>query len=439
MAVPTNILVNVQTYQKAELAWLLNSFVAINISNKKFKDFDSLTANLGDTVTFDLAPRASTVNGLVIAQQETAQRQQSLICSQAVNSTSSFTDEQFIFNAEDYMDRFGESRIMEIGTVIESDMLSNVVNGVTVNNPKNPRYGQNVDPASGPYRFYGDGSTPINSFGQLAQSLANFRNYGAARNNTCAIVPDTAVPSIVNTGLNQFAMRRNDETAYDWELGFFSKCDWYESNLLPIHIAGAVGDSASPGGNVLTLVSTNDPSGLNITALTFSGASGGANAMKNGDLFQFNDGVSGLPNMRYLTFIGHKPSNQPVQVRVVGDATESGGNVTVNIFPALSSVFGLNQNLNNSLSAGMQVTVLPSHRAGIVMSGNPLYMAMPQLPDVAPFNSVATMDKESGASIRHYWGSQLGQDTRIYAWDSIWGSTLIAENTMRLIFPLTQF
>jgi len=53
-SLPVNTLQNVQTYQKAELAWLLNSFCGISLSNKKFKNFNDFTANLGDTVTLIL-------------------------------------------------------------------------------------------------------------------------------------------------------------------------------------------------------------------------------------------------------------------------------------------------------------------------------------------------------------------------------------------------
>lgn len=436
MAVPSNILQTVQTYQLAELAWMLNSFVGINISNKKFQNFNNLTANLGDTVTFDLAPRSSTINGLIISLQESVQRKQTLTCSQAANSSTAFTDQQFIFNVEDYMDRFGMSRIKELGTQIESDILLNIVSGVRVNNPQDARYGQLIDPASGPYRFYGDGVTPINSYTQLADALARFRDYGAADFRTCGILPMTRVPQIIGSGLSQFAMNRNNDIAMSWMLGDFSDCEWYQSNLLPLHVAGTVGNASSPS-NQLTLVSTNDPTGQNITQITFSGATANdVNAIKAGDLMQFVDGVSGQPNMRFLTFIGHKPSDQPVQIRATADAAADGsGNVVINIFPALVSVPSLNQNLNNSLAAGMKVQVLPTHRAGVIISGEPLYLAMPKLPDEDPFKTVSTTDSDSGASIRHYWGSQFGQNTRAYVWDQIWGSTMVAENSMRLIFP----
>ena len=42
------------------------------------------------------------------------------------------------------------------------------------------------------------------------------------------------------------------------------------------------------------------------------------------------------PNMRYLTFIGHTQSANPVQVRVIlaNAASSSAGLVTISIFPA---------------------------------------------------------------------------------------------------------
>lgn len=428
MGVPQNILQNVQTYQKAELAWMLNEYVLIYLANKKFKNFNSLIANLGDTVTFDLSPRSSTQNGLVVSPQQSAQRVQSLICSQAVNTSAAYTDQQFIFNVEEYLDRFGRSRIAEIGTYVESDIAQQFISGVRVNDPQNPNFGNSLDPASGPYRFYGNGITPINSYGQLAQAMANFRDFGAAIVDTCAVLPMTYIPPIINSGLNQFVIDRNEEDAYSWMLGRFANCDWYESNLLPIHSAGSVGESQTQ----LTLVRTNDPTGNNVTQITFSGATpGDLNAIKNGDMAEFINGPL------FRQFIGHKISSQPVQFRVTADsAADSSGNVTVDVFPALVSTPGINQNLSQALEPGMTVLFLPSHRAGIIMSGNPLYLAMPQLPDEDPYNTVRTTDPDSGCSLRHYWGSQLGQNVRLYIWDVIWGSTFVAENGMRIAFPL---
>lgn len=437
---PINILQTVQTYQKAELGWLLNEFVGINITNKKFRNFDELVANLGDTVTFDLSPRYISYDGLIITEQPSVQRVQSLICSQAANVAAAYTDQQFIFNVREYMDRFGMAAMKELGTKVESDILKNFVSGVVINNPQDPSLGQ-FQVNSGPFRFYGNGTNPINSYTQLAQSVANFEDFGAARHEMCAILPVANIPAIIGSGLNQFAMNRGNEDAYSWELGRFANTEWYTSNLLPLHISGSIGNAASPN-NVMTVTGVNDPTGANVTSITFTEPTSGtdANAIKAGDLFQFNDGVSGKPNMRSLTFIGHDPSQQPVQFRAIADAATVAGVVTVQI-QTINGV-GLvwaqnqNQNLNNTIQAGMTVTPLPSHRAGILMSGNQFYLAMPTLPDESPYSTVNMRDPDSGASIRHYWGTQFGLNNRAYVRDIIWGSTLVAENSLRLAFPM---
>jgi hypothetical protein len=435
---PSNILQNVQTFQMAELAFMQNSFAAIMLSNKKFKDFNKLTANLGDTVTFDLAPRFVSRPGLVITNQPSVQRPQPLVCSQATNTSSAYSDQQFIFNVEDYMSRFGMAAVKQIGTDIESDILKSIDSTLTVNDPENGSFGSLI-PNTGPFRFYGNSTTQINSFGQLAQALANFRAYGADNSMTRCILPMQYVPSIVNTGLSQFAMTRNNEIANSWELGKFSDCEFYESNLLPLHISGTIGD-ATGGNNVVTVVTSNDPTGNNITNITFTEptSSTSATAFQAGDLIQFND-----PTFRFLTFIGQKPTSLPVQLVVTGVAASSAGTVSVNVRTAtnigLVSAPIQNQNINKALIAGMTATVMPSHQTGIIWSGDQWYLAMPQLPDYEPYPSVQQTDPESGASMRHYWGNLFGKNVRSYVRDTIWGSTLVPENSMRLLFPINMY
>lgn len=440
--VPLNRLQVVATYQNAELAWMLNRNVAINLANKKFKNFENKTGNLGEAVTFELAPQAVFQPGLVVNFfTETQQRVQNLICCQSGNGNAAYTDQEFIFNVREYMDTFGKSRMKVLGDNIDTNILTNVTGTQRVITPNRPDTGNLVDTTSGPYRFYGNGRFPINSQQQLAQAVANFNDYGAADYDRKAILPVTSVPPIVGTMLNQFVPVRNDTLADEWMLGQFSGFAWYQSNLLPKHFAGTVGKENL----TLTLTGTNDPTGAYITQLTFSGApANDPNAVVVGDLFEFNDNVGIFPNMRYLHFNGVGVSNSPVQCRVtnlVGGQSDAGGNVTIDIYPALRSQPGLNQtlqNLNNQLQNGMQVSFVGDHQAGVLMSGNALYLAMPRLPDQEPYSTVTTMDKDSGASIRHYWGSQLGQNARGYIWDAIWGSCLVAENSMRVCFPLTN-
>ncbi len=420
MALPTNIFQAVQTYQKSELAFLQNMSCFISTANTKFKDFNTLTANLGSTVTFDLPPRFATADTLVATFQPSQQRVQSLTVDQSKNVSMDYTNQQWIFNLEpmDYMQQFGKAAVKQLATTVEAQVARNTI-------------------INSAYRFYGNGVTPINSVGQLSTMLAFYRNYGDPEGELKGYLYDLAIPGIINTMLNQFVIDRNEEIAMSWMLGKFDGCDWYRSNLLPKHTAGTVGDTAAPG-NVLTVVNTNDPTGANITQITLSGATASdVNAIKNGDLMQFNFGVSGQPDQYYLTFIGQQLSGNPVQIRATADAIATGGgNVTVSIFPALSSTPGQNQNIVYNVVAGMTLTVMPSHRRGLIVGGNALYLAMPRLPDEAPFPTINDSDPDTGVALRIYYGSLFGQNQRGIVHDIIWGSTAVPEYCMAILFPL---
>ena len=426
---PDNALQQVITYQESMLGALQNMGAGIALSNKKFKDFEKKEANLGTSVSFDKPPRYQTQNGLVASFQPSTQLVETLTINQSVNTSYAFSTQQFIYNVENYMPKFGLSAVQEIGTSIEANILLNVVSGVQ------PNGAGPTDYTSGPFRFYGDGTTAINSFGQMAQILANNDNFGAPKGPRKMILPNTIVPQTVNTGLNQFALKRNDEMANTWEIGSFGGCDFYSSNLLPIQTAGTLGEDAV----VLTLVSTNDPTGQNVTQLTFIGAGTDATAINAGDMAEFQDGVSGQPNMRFLTWIGHKVSRQPVQFRATAPASSSAGTVTVNIFPALCWQAGnANQNLNHALAAGMQVVFLPSHQTGILCSGDAMFLGMPALPDQPPYPTSNKYDEETGVSIRLTYGTLFGQNQQGFINDAIWGSHWVPEYFMRVVFPINQ-
>lgn len=430
MALPSNILQQVQTYQESGLAFLQNLNCFISLANTKFKNFDKLEANLGSSVTFDLPPRYTTASSLVASFQPSAQRVQTLTCSQSANTAYAFSAEQFIFNVRDYMEKFGKSAMMELSTQVEIDVAKNANSSV-----RNSLTG-NLVTDSGPFRFYGDGTTAINSYGQLANMIAKYKNFGAVKQGIKVILPDTKIPDIVNTGLNQFAMNRNNETAMSWEVGSFGTppVEYYQSNLLPTHLAGNVGKNAT----VLTVVSTTVDSAGAVTAITFSGAgTSDSSAIKSGDLLQFKDNVSGKTNLRFLTFVGHALSDQPVQFRATADAASDGsGNVTVQLTPALQANAGANQNINTQIIAGMQITALPDHRCGLIIGGDALFLAMPTLPDQTPFMTSNKSDPDTGVSMRMYYGTLFGQNQQGFVHDVLWGSTLVPEYSMRIAFPV---
>ncbi len=413
------ILQQVATYQASDLAYLINLNCFVTTANTKFKNFQNEIGNLGDTVTFDRTPRYVTANSLVISTQTSVQRVQTLVVNQAQNVAYNFTSQQILFNADEYWDKFAKSAVEELSANIEASVANVCV--------------QNT------FRFYGDGVTPITTFNQLAKMLAFFRNFGAAKSDTKGFLSDIAVPDIVGSGLNQFATKRNDETAMSWEVGAFSRCEWYQSNLLPVHISGTVGIV----GTELTVVATHKNAAGEIDTITFSGVvtSPDANAILQYDKFQFSDNVVGQPNLRFLTFIGHFTSNSPVQFAAAATAASVGGNVTVTLYPpllpgAVQASSSDTMNINVDIAAGMKVTVLPSHRAGVLHSGNPLFLAMPTLPTQEPFYSASEFDDDTGVSLRCYWGTVLGQNQQIMAHDAIWGYTMVPEYAMAIIFPL---
>lgn len=433
---PNNILQQVQTYQRSSLGLLLNLCCHLSTANTKFKDFDKIQANLGSTVTFDLPPRFTTVAGLVASFEPAVQRVLQLVADQANNTSFAVTAQQRIFNLEkgeeDYMRVFGKSAIAELANLVELNIALNWASAV------NSQLTNTLNTFSGPYRFFGDGSTALTSYQQLAQANMFFKNYGAVAEGMKVYLPDTVIPAIVGNGLNQFVPERNDEIAMSWQVGSFGTphIEYYQSNLMPIHVSGNTGVNAQ----TLTVVSTNDPTGQNVTQITVSGATASdANAVFAGDMFQFKDGVASQPNMRYLTFIGHAQSANPVQFRAVANAAaNSAGNVTISITPALNWAGGANQNVNNPIVAGMQLLTFPSHRCGGILGGDALFIAMPQLPEQNPFDTANEYDPDTGASLRLTYGSLFGQNQTGMIYDEVHGSVIVPEYSMRFLIPLSQ-
>lgn len=413
-----NIFQAVATYNKSGLGRLLNEMVFVSTANNKFNNFNTdFAANLGTSITGDLPPRFTVNDGLVVNSFEgVEQRVFTLTVNQAKNVNYAVTNEEQIFNMDpmDYMKEFGESMMIALANAVESNVAEDIL--------------------SNTYRYFGDGTTPINSFGQLAQAYANDRDFGTPAGMLNNYIDLASQPAIINSGLNQFVLKRNDEIANSWELGEWNNVRHYTTNLLPTHTAGTLGND----GTVLTVVSTTgDGTAANpITAITFSGAGTDANAVKQNDLMRFQDGVSGQPNMRFRRFQGYTVSAQPVQMRATADATSSAGSVTIQIDPPLQWQVGKNQNINVNVAAGMQVKIVPSHRRGLIVGGNAFYVAMPRLPTQTPYPTSSIVDPASKVGMRMTYGAIPFRDQMGIVYDVIWGKKLLADYAMGVIYPL---
>lgn len=436
-----NTLQQVAVYADIATAQMRNSFCGIATANKNLERFENIKYNLGTTIQIPKTLRWVGSNGLVPNFEGMNQRFQDLQVTFSANVGMQFTMLQREYNVEkagyQFMEDAGKSCISQLGTYVEKDLFNEFISaGVTVDSNQNVT-GMNYQ--SGPVRFYGDGYTNLDSFGKLADAFARFRDFGSPELETDCYLPLMTESAISNSGLGQFALNRNNEIAKTWEVGNYAGVNIYRSNLLPIHYSGNVGN-AGVGSNVLTVVSTTKNSSGQITSIVFSGATASdVNAIYYGDRFGVQQGTAGLPNLYFTTFVGNSVTQQPVQFRsIAAAAANGGGQVTVNIYPYLQvgqpkdDAFGI----NTDIVTGMKFQVLPNHRAGAIIGGKSLYLAMADLPPERPFDSVTVRDKDSGVSLRHTYGAKVFQNQQGSAFYVCDGHTLIPEDSMCLVIPV---
>lgn len=405
----------VATYHDIMLATLQNENGILNKSNKKFKDFPStIVNNLGPTVQIYKPVRVGSVDSLTWQTQGVAQRVQNLTINNSVSSAVDFTAQEMLENVDpfDFMSKIGDSMIAQIGSKVEQNLATDFIKH--------------------PYRFYGDGVTSLDTFYDLARAVQMFRNYGSVNTKATAFIPDMSIPSVVNTGANQFALDRNNRTTMSWELGDFAKCEWNSSNQLQTHVAGSEGQA----GVTLTVVSTTKDADGNILTITFSGCSAASDA----DSIKQYDRLSiTTAGTRLLQFTGYNVSSNPIQFQAGADAASTGASqVTVTLltplFPGESKTDSIAINLD--IAVGMTAKVLPSHRAGVIYAGNPHMLAMPQMGPLDPFPSAYKADPDTGCAIQMGWGATLGQNSTKMGCSSLWGSTMFPEYAIALIYPV---
>ena len=440
---PNNILQQVQTYNSdANLPGFLNQNCFISdICNHEYTDFDKkIPANLGDTIGVAL-PMASVANaGLVVSAQPIRQNIAHLSVIGAANVAVAVTNQQRIFNMDKdgFWKMTGKGMVSELGSKVEQAIAQHVNSSAIDMRSDSATFGQKQY-LSGPTRFVDFTSTGLLSYQALDQSMSDFISMGAPNDDHCVVLPTNYYSPIIGSGLAQFVPIRNDEIAQSWLVGEFGspRTKYYRSNYLPVQIAGAFGIA----GTECTVVSTNDPTGQNVTQLTLSSAGGSHSiAVAAGDLGYFEADS----NLNALTFYGHMQTNQLVQFRVIADAASSSGAVTVNIITnthtegqgLCSSVGNALQNISGIIQAGMHVKFIGSHRCGLRVCGKAFYVAIPRLDDERPYDTSVDTDDETKVSLRMYYGAVFGQNQKWLVNDVIWGALLISRYSQRICLPL---
>jgi hypothetical protein len=419
-----NFLVQVATLQKAMLGDYQFYGPICNQANKMYDNFQEKPGQLGMTIqlkspyqfqgqrTLDI-----TDFGAIIDQPFP------LTVSLPLSVPIAYDVEQAIYNltAEQFMEDFGNNAAGEFGAMAEGN-CADAIPDVT-------------------YRAYGDGITPVNSYDMLADAVEKFIDVGVSRNRIQGFLLNTSVPSIIAQGNNQFTLDRNNSTSASWELGKFSNAQWFKSNMLPVHDAGDVGVTQATVQVVsLTTTTTN---GVSQTTLVLGGYTASVtDAIKENDIIiiGYNQGY------RFVGRTGHRPTSQRFSVRATADADSDGdGEITIVVKPGIIwDTTDPLQNLNKAIdgaaiSDGVDVTVIQSHRCGLISANKSFYSAMPALPNPRPYDGKTGYDKITGASCR-FWGGQRGVGVNSIGWllDGIQGVTGEINNNMRICYPLTQ-
>jgi len=401
--------------------------------------------NLGAVINYEMPYNFVAQDGLVVNElQAIVQNVYSLTLTQQANVGISNTSQEEIlnFDKEDFKPLTAEARGKALGAKVEQQLASHANSSATYGTTTSGLIAGQPMYMSGPTRFadFVSDGTGLTSLQQLAQMVDNFAMMDVIEEEHRVIMPSNRYAPIVANSLGQFVPKRNDETAASWELGTWGHpgVEYLKSNKLPIQRAGTIGNDKI----ALTVVRTNDPTGENITSITFSGAG-------SGDTINYGDVGYLLPTsgLTATTFYGHVPTDQAVQFRCIATVTaDVNGNITVPVVTntytqgqGLNGIVGtITQNISGNIVAGMQAKFVPDHLCGLYVTGRSFLLAMPPLPNYKPFTCTVDVDPDTGCSMRTYIQPMPTANKTALVNDCIWDAVLISRPCLRICLPLTM-
>lgn len=415
MSYVDNVLQAVTTIKDIANATMQNMNPVFSNADKMFDNFQDFVANLGDSVQFSKVARATSVRSLNLAVQAAVERVERLTCDKPFSASQQYSETQLLFNVDPY--NWEKSWIKAAVNKLANDVEVEAAKDFTIY----------------PYRFVGDGRTPITQFLDISRFLMQFRNFGSPADEAKFFLPDFAVPSICNSGLNQFAMDRNDEMAMSWEIADYNRCRFLMSNNLALHTAGTEGTEDS----TLTVVSTTKNSAGQITHITFSGTAetNDVDSVKKGDRFRIT-----TANTSLLNFTSYNRVVNAIQFMAAADAEAVGGEVTVELRTPLYPGESLSDaiSISTDIVAGMTANVADSHYAGCIYAGKTHMVANPQMGNMSPYVTSWQTDPDTGTTIRAAYGTDLTTSNTILRLDTLTGSAMNPDTCMAVLFPVNQ-
>lgn len=359
--------------------------------------------------------RATVVRSLTSSFEEMIDTFGTIEVKEEFSASIAATDQQVLFDIKKGWEQYLKPRLREMGNAIHNDTTQVFRTKTT--------------------RWYGDPRTnPINNYFGLQNAKTRMDLYGTTGGIAKGFIPASIVPYMIQSGIQDFVPNRNEKDAFKWELSNQADTDWFKCTTLPSQVAGTVGKSDL----TLTVVSVGTPDANGgVTSIVFSGApTSDSFSIRAYDRLQFKDGVSGKPDMRLLSFVGHEPIQHPVQMLARANAASDGGGlVEVTFDPPLQASAGQLRNINNEIQVGMQVKVLGDHTCGLIMQGNPLMLAMAPLPSKMPFMTEAVVDPDTKASLRLTYAAEPFEPKQGWSYNALTGKDLDNNNAIALIFP----
>lgn len=436
---------NVATLSRMMIADLRNTFGIVELADKRFEDYmdENKNQNLGSTVNFQLQPQLTSSVGLVAVPQGVTQQFATLTLDQSSHVALQLTAQDLAFYAKrvidsgTFYDDLMRQAAATLGSYIEANLAKNFTGSVPVFQQVGPDSVPTGDyyVENSPMRFADFTTTPLTTFVQLSTMLAQFTLLGTNSSITNCVLPPTTYPQIVNNGLTQFAPKRNDELARNWEIGEQMGTRFIYSNLLPLHTAGVIGQT-SPA-PTLTVVSTsggttNGNPYIDTVVFSVSG-SPGTGAIKAGDCIYMV-----TTNSYWVNRTGKQQSPLKTQMIAAADADESGGQVTVTLAHKLYYQSGTAlQNISARPIAGETAKVVGSHVAGCVWFPSFLKFCVANLPTQDPFLSTRVLDEESGIKLNTAAGAMLGANQNLSMMYAAWGTSLTGYGAMRICLPVS--
>lgn len=437
-----NTLQLVQGYATIAQHILVNDLCVVKTLDKEYENWDQAEkyGTRGQTFLAKLPTRFTpTLGTLAFDPNGTtgsfAERTMSITADQLANLPYPITNvESALFKTPEIISSNARSAINEMANTFEKFAIQSVAN-------------------SG-YRFVGSPAAlagQMQSVGEVTLGAAQFQSFGCARNgDSYWIMPTTAAARTIQTGLQQFVTKRNEELSLKGEIGYLGGVQdiiFAQNNMLGVHISGTMADdpiNLSTGYTITSvtpdnIVDPDDGKGTNTSTIVLSGVPAGLTVKAN-DLIDIGQLVLADP-LKFLTFTGYQVSEAPVQGRVLANAVEAANSITFQVSPALifdgpeTNPF---RNLNRAIVPGTDtVRFVRSHSQGLLYYGEYGKWVAPTLPDTEPFPSASVRSVDTGVSFRAYHGQAgIGNPVKYFTHDAIYGYGAASEGFARVIYPL---